>query len=76
MSNRVVESYWQMLEGLDEQAKLELANRLKVSIQKKTVRNLRSARYFVGSWDDSSTAEEIIDEIKQARRFNRTLESL
>lgn len=72
----IVDSYWSSLSHLSNDVKLHLIAKLSESLiqtpVKKTTENL--ADRFYGAWDDSRTAEEIIEDIQNSRTFNRQIE--
>lgn len=49
--------------------------KLSNSIAKETVRKKNIVDKFYGAFKSEKTAEEIIDEIKNSRNFNRTIEA-
>ena len=74
-----VNSYWKLLENLSSEVKLRLIAKLSQSLVKPAAEEEKEktnwADEFYGAWDDSRTAEEIIDDIKNSRVFNRHITS-
>ncbi len=75
-----IEAYWLMLEHLSNEAKLELADRLITSLKKpkpskKKKEELLDKLY--GAWEnESESAESMVAQIRSARVFDRSIESL
>lgn len=66
-------TYWELLKGLSSEVKLSLINRLSSSLLKEKVESKKQwADEFCGMWnDDSRSAEEMIEDIRSSRCFNR-----
>ncbi|PZX19289.1 hypothetical protein LX69_00958 [Breznakibacter xylanolyticus] len=72
---QIIDGYWGLLSNLNPDLKLKLIERLSKSIhQDLTARRNKFEKSF-GAWKDSKDAEEIISEIRNARNFNREIES-
>lgn len=56
----VIEQYYQMIEHLDNQSKIELISKIQADINA----NQQSQPYFA-AWDDDKDADEIIAQIKE-----------
>ncbi|MDO5522875.1 MAG: hypothetical protein Q4G48_02390 [Bacteroidia bacterium] len=67
------ESYFKTLRNLSPDVKLELIAKLSKSI-KKDLGQPKSVYDFSGKWDSKETAEEIIEDLRKDRVFNRKLE--
>ncbi len=76
INSNITESYLGLLKTLTPEEKLEiieqLTNTLKVDFSDKQQKTKNS----FGSWVSDKSAEQIIDEIKSSRDFNRKLETL
>lgn len=68
--------YWNLLKDLSEDVKIELISKLSTSLLKKREQeNIPNwASEFSGAWKDSRTAEEIIEDVRNARTSNREIE--
>lgn len=67
----IIESYTNLLEGLNDNTKLELIDNLSKSIkQKKSVKENAFYKSF-GAFVSDKSAEEIIKEIKSSRKFRK-----
>lgn len=68
--------YWDMLKDLSSDIKLELIAKLSASLLAKDdapdTPNWTSE--FVGRWEDDRTADEVIEDIRDARTSNREIE--
>ncbi|AMR41029.1 hypothetical protein HZP39_12135 [Elizabethkingia anophelis] len=73
----LVDSYYKLLKSLSSNNKLELIARLLVSMKttKKKNENISLDDLF-GSWVSDQSADELVDELKKARSFNRQREAL
>lgn len=70
MPMSVVEQYYQMIEHLDNQSKIELISKIQADVHA----NQQSQPYF-GAWDDNKDADEIIAQIKEHSSISSTIES-
>lgn len=72
-----VDSYWQMLSHLSKEVKLRLIAKLSESLLEPSVKEKSHlADMFYGAWEDSISAEDMVDRIRESRNFNRTVENL
>lgn len=73
----LVDSYYTLLKSLSPNNKLELIARLSNSMKttKKTKREVSLSSLY-GSWVSEQSADELVDELKKARKFNRKREEL
>ncbi len=73
----LVDSYFAILKNLSPDNKLELIARLSKSMKttEKGVKEVPLSSLY-GSWISEETADELINELKQARNFNRQREAL
>lgn len=71
----VVDSYFNMLKHLSMDDKLDLIARLSKSI-KETKSKKATASDFSGKWKSELSPEEMAEEIKKSRYFDRKLEKL
>lgn len=72
--NNYVEAYMTILEGLNNDIKLELVSRLKESIENEINERKTTLKSAYGSWVGDETAEELIDLIRQGRVETRVVE--
>ena len=73
----LVDSYFTLLKSLSPNNKLELIARLSKSMKtKKKAKKEVSLRSLYGSWISDQSADELVDELKKARNFNRQREEL
>lgn len=68
--------YWDMLKGLSTEIKLELIARLSSSLLKKEehVTGTNWTDSFAGKWQDDRDADEMVEDIRKSRSFNRDIE--
>ena len=68
--------YWNLLKNLSADVKIDQIARLSNSLlnQDKPVENKQWASAFAGKWIDTRTAEEIIDDIREARTSNEEID--
>ncbi|MBN1769151.1 MAG: hypothetical protein JXR50_03730 [Prolixibacteraceae bacterium] len=75
IETQILNSYWGLLSTLNPSLKLKLIEKLSKSISKDmSSKDDRLAKSF-GAWVDSRDSDEIINEIKESRTFNRQIES-
>jgi hypothetical protein len=69
-------TYWTMLKGLSDEIKRDLIVRLTASLSKKKSisRPAGWASRIAGRWQDSRSAEEMIDDIYSSRTHNREID--
>ncbi|MEZ4848300.1 MAG: hypothetical protein R3B93_06705 [Bacteroidia bacterium] len=75
INRRLVNTYLELISQLGFNSKLELISRLSSSMKKKKKSSDESFFNLFGSFSDERSAEEIINDIKNARTFNREIES-
>lgn len=68
--------YWSMLKDLSVDVKLDLIARLSNSLlgKSKVTDESHWASEFAGKWEDSRSAEEIVDDIRKSRTANREID--
>lgn len=73
-SSPVSAKYWSELKDLSDNVKLELISLLSISMKHPEEESAKPgkgwASRFAGKWQDSRSAEEIIDDIRAARTEN------
>ena len=67
----LIESYLGLLENLSSDNKLELIARLSKSMKNTKKSKTGSLKSLYGAFISKQSADELIDEIKKARTFNR-----
>ena len=78
----IVDFYMNLLKGLNTEVKLDLVSKLVASMKsdfgkkKPKKAEKKSILDFYGCWESDKTAEELIEEIRGARTFNRVIEPL
>ncbi len=70
----LIESYFGMLKNLSSENKLKLIEKLSQSIKTSYPQKNNSLKPSTGSFVSEKSAEELINEIKGARTFNRNIE--
>ncbi|MCF8308195.1 MAG: hypothetical protein K9I68_04215 [Bacteroidales bacterium] len=71
----ILNNYLGLLKNLNQETKLELIEKLAKSI--KTGKKEKENRFekSFGSWKSKKNSEQIINDIKESRTFNREIES-
>lgn len=67
--------YLSLLKNMSRDGKLDLIARLSQSLKSKP-EEPSSMSYFYGAWDAEESAEDMIEDLRKARTFNRNIESL
>ena len=75
INTTLIEGYLKLLENLSLNNKLDLISRLSLSIKSNNKATKRDFYDAFGAWEGSQSSEEIINEIKESRVFNRKLDS-
>jgi hypothetical protein len=76
INSRLVDTYLELLKNLDPKVKLDLINKLSLSVKTDLSMKKSSFNKAFGAWDKEDDAELIITEIRESRNFNRIIESL
>ncbi len=74
-NSKIVEDYLGMLDNLSTSNKLDLIAKLTASVKSDLKPKKSSFKKAFGAFESSKSAEEIIDEIRESRVFNRQVES-
>ena len=72
----LIETYFKLLNNLNPDSKLELIARLSNSMKTTKATKKGSLKSLYGAFVSDQSADELIDEIKQERTFNRKREEL
>ena len=76
VSHDTVNSYWNIVKHLSQDAKIDLITLLSQSLKSSDSRNISASKYY-GIWgDDGMTDDEFISEVKSLRNFNREIVDL
>ncbi len=73
--SQILDNYFGLLNNLHPTLKLKLIERLSKSINKDISSKTDRMEKSFGSFQDSRDADEIIQDIRDARIFNRNIES-
>ena len=73
--NAIVNGYLGLLENLSPNDKLDLISRLTMSVKTDLRNKKTTSKKAFGALDTDKTAEELIEEIRNNRNFNRQIES-
>jgi hypothetical protein len=71
---QILDGYWGLLSSLTPNLKLKLIEKLSKSIHKDLSAKKNNFEKSFGAWNDSREADEIINEIRNSRSFNREIE--
>lgn len=74
-NKQILQSYLQLLKNFSVESKLELIEELSKSIKIKLKEKEESEVSLYGAFESDKTADEIIQEIRSSRNFNRTTAS-
>ncbi len=72
---KILNGYFELIQGLNPSMKLNLIERLKTSIKSSKVNTSHIEDAF-GSWQSDETSEELIETIWSSRQINRKIEEL
>ena len=76
INTNLIDSYFTLLKSLSPDNKLELIARLSKSMKTTKKAKKASLKSLYGSWVSEQSADQLVDELKQARTFNRQREEL
>jgi hypothetical protein len=74
-NSKIVEGYFGLLDNLSPTNKLDLIAKLTASVKSDLKPKKSSFKKAFGAFESSKSAEEIINEIRESRVFNRQIES-
>jgi len=74
INNSLIEGYLRMLENLSPGSKLDLISKLTLSVKEDMTKSKKSFYKSFGAWHSSKSADEIINEIRGSRKFERQIE--
>ena len=75
IKNTIIEGYVQLLDNLSPDIKLDLISKLTQSVKADLKVKKSAFKKSFGSFASKKTAEEINNEIRSSRNFNREMES-
>lgn len=74
INTTLIDGYLQMLDNLSPSNKLDLISKLTQSVKTDITDRKKTFYEAFGAWESKKTAEEIIEEIRESRTFNRQIE--
>ena len=74
-NTKIVEGYFGLLDNLSPSNKLDLIAKLTASVKSDLKPKKSSFKKAFGAFESSKSAEEITEEIRESRVFNRQIES-
>lgn len=74
INTTIIEGYLGLLNNLSPSDKLDLISRLSASVKSDLTDRQSSFQRAFGAFETDKTAEEIIEEIRSSRNFNRQIE--
>ncbi len=70
----IIHNYFDMISLLNRNYQSELVNLIAQSLAKKKVRQEKSISHLFGVWESLETAEEMVENFRKSRVFNRNIE--
>lgn len=74
INTALIEGYLKLLESLSPSSKLDLISKQTLSVKAETTDKKKYFYKAFGAWESKLTADEIIDDIRNIRTFNRKIE--
>jgi hypothetical protein len=74
INTTLIEGYLQLLDNLSPNNKLDLISKLTLSVKTDISDKKKSFYKAFGAWDSKKSADEIINDIRNSRTFNRQTE--
>ena len=74
INKTLIEGYLQLLNNLSPSNKLDLISKLTLSVKTDITDRKKSFYKSFGAWESKKSAEEIINDIRNSRTFNRQIE--
>lgn len=76
INSKLIDTYLNLINRLGYDSKLELISRLSASMKtNKKATSKNSISHLFGAFETDETAEELIENIRKSRVFNRKIES-
>ena len=75
-NSNIADYYFGFLKNLNHNSKLDLISKLSESLKMNEYKEEVTLQSLFGAYKSSESAEEIIDEIRASRVFNRKIETL
>ena len=74
INTTLIEGYLQMLDNLSPNNKLDLISKLTLSVKTDITDRKKHFYKAFGAWDSKQSADEIINDLRSSRNFNRQTE--
>ncbi|MFN0048730.1 MAG: hypothetical protein ACKVOU_06380 [Cytophagales bacterium] len=74
VNTSIIDGYVGLLDNLSPSDKLDLISKLTISVKSDLADRKSSFKKAFGAFDSTKSAEEIIEEIRSSRVFNRNIE--
>ena len=74
INTTLIEGYLQLLDNLSPNNKLDLISKLTLSVKTDIADKKKSFYKAFGAWESKQSADEIINDIRNSRTFNRQTE--
>jgi hypothetical protein len=74
LNTKLIESYISLLKNMSKPNKLELISRLTKTVKSNKEQEKADFYSAFGGWDENESAEDLIENIRGSRTFNRTVE--
>ena len=76
INTTLIEGYLRLLDNLSPNNKLDLISKLTLSVKTDITDKKKSFYKAFGAWESKQSADEIINDIRNSRTFNRQTERL
>ena len=76
INTTLIKGYLQLLNNLSPNTKLDLISKLTLSVKTDIAEKKKSFYKSFGAWESKQSADEIINDIRNSRTFNRQIEKL
>jgi hypothetical protein len=74
VNTTLVEGYLRLLDNLSPNSKLDLISKLTLTVKTDVTDKKKQFYKAFGAWESKKSADEIIDDIRNSRTFNRQIE--
>lgn len=74
INRTLIEGYLRLLDNLSPSNKLDLISKLTLSVKTDITDRKKSFYKAFGAWESKQSADEIINDIRNSRTFNRQIE--
>ncbi|NOX86278.1 MAG: hypothetical protein GXO86_09995 [Chlorobi bacterium] len=74
LNSKFINNYFDLIKNLSLEQKLDIIEKLTKTIKGDIVRKTKTLKKAFGAWKSEKSADEIINELRNSRHFNRHID--